>query len=122
TRTCCMFDPMDGAMMRAKKALCEVIVPLMHMPGEVSYKNLGWCRQGGGSFCGVLYLAALELLLAGQQWEDEIYELIPYLWLRYLSKCIGLLDQSSKERGVRLFSGYLYPEFMRRSPTVDYFV
>eukprot|EP00644_Phytophthora_capsici_P008820 jgi/Phyca11/102008/e_gw1.6.309.1 len=87
TQTCLMFDPMQGPMLKTKKALCEIVVPLMHMDGEVSYQLLDWCRQKDGSSCGILY---------------EVYGLIPYLRLRYLNKCIELLAQGSEERGVRL--------------------
>ncbi|KAE8992672.1 hypothetical protein PR003_g21738 [Phytophthora rubi] len=102
THICYTFDPQQGNVKNMANALRETIEPLLHMKIPLSYEAVKSCRQRDGSSCGVLCLTMLELLLSDQPWVNDLYDLIPYLRLRYLNKSIGLLTQASDKRGERL--------------------
>ncbi|KAG1684706.1 hypothetical protein DVH05_010590 [Phytophthora capsici] len=89
---CYLFDPLHpkSNLKVLKSSVQLVIEPLIGMKDRLTYNEILWCTQKDGTSCGVWCLAVLELLLAGMPWVDSLYEVQPYLRLRYLFKSIGM--------------------------------
>lgn len=91
--TCKLFDPFQRKW-RARDLMTKlrrVVEPLLSSSTEIEYVSVDVCKQDDGSSCGLWCLAILELMLSGDDWDDQLYESIPYLRLRNLRKCIEML-------------------------------
>ncbi|KAG1687108.1 hypothetical protein DVH05_005386 [Phytophthora capsici] len=89
---CYLFDPLHrkSNLKVLKSSVKLVIEPLIGMKDRLSYEDILWCTQKDGTSCGVWCLTVTELLLGGMPWVDNLYEVQPYLRLRYLFKPIGM--------------------------------
>ncbi|OWZ10771.1 hypothetical protein PHMEG_00016321 [Phytophthora megakarya] len=66
---------------------------------KLTCERVNWCRQRDGSPCGVWYIAILEILLTYSSWDDCLYNLLPFLRMRFLYKTIRFVG---KEVGLQL--------------------
>ncbi|ETP48248.1 hypothetical protein F442_05982 [Phytophthora nicotianae P10297] len=89
---CYTFDPLQlkKNLATLKSSMQFVIGPILGLNDRITYKEVDWCKQKDNSSCGVWCFVILELLLAGRPWSDSLYDVLPYLRLRYLYKAIGI--------------------------------
>ncbi|KAF4150153.1 hypothetical protein GN958_ATG00779 [Phytophthora infestans] len=52
-------------------------------------------ERSDGSSCGVWCIAILEILLSGASWDDCLYNLLPYLRMRFLYKAIAFIGKQA---------------------------
>ncbi|OWZ11110.1 hypothetical protein PHMEG_00015925 [Phytophthora megakarya] len=70
-----------------KKSMTTIIEGVLEMGGLLEYKELS------GS-CGVWCIAMLEILLSDETWDDGMYNLLPYLCMRFLYKTIAFIGKT----------------------------
>ncbi|ETP23596.1 hypothetical protein F441_03306 [Phytophthora nicotianae CJ01A1] len=89
---CYMFDALQlkENLATLKSSVQFVIQPILGLKDRITYKEVDWCQQKDNSLCGVWCLVILKLLLAGRLCADNLYDMLPYLRLRYLYKAIGI--------------------------------
>ncbi|ETI56993.1 hypothetical protein F443_00647 [Phytophthora nicotianae P1569] len=92
--TCYMFDPMQSSHNYniIEKSVRATIEDLLQLQDQVIYEKLKWCIQQDGSSCGVWCIAVLEMLLAKKPWDKCIYDLLPYLRMRFLHKALVFVE------------------------------
>ncbi|EEY67049.1 uncharacterized protein PITG_17634 [Phytophthora infestans T30-4] len=71
----------------------EVVEPLLPVNTELTYDNYTSCFQQDNDNCGLWCLIVLELSLTGMPWHKGLYQLVPYLRLRFLSLCLGYVEE-----------------------------
>ncbi|ETL46991.1 hypothetical protein L916_03223 [Phytophthora nicotianae] len=89
---CYTFDALQlkENLATLKSSVQFVIQPILSLKDRITYKEVDWCQQKDNSLCGVWCLVILKLLLAGRLCADNLYDMLPYLRLRYLYKAIGI--------------------------------
>ncbi|ETI53792.1 hypothetical protein F443_03315 [Phytophthora nicotianae P1569] len=89
---CYTFDALQlkENLATLKSSVQFVIQPILSLKDRITYKEVDWCQQKDNSLCGVWCLVILKLLLAGRLCADNLYDVLPYLRLRYLYKAIGI--------------------------------
>ncbi|KAF4129332.1 hypothetical protein GN958_ATG21596 [Phytophthora infestans] len=94
-RVCILFDPLQEDMNYAKikASIKEVVEPLLPVNTELTYDNYTSCFQQDSDNCGLWCLIVLELSLTGMPWHKGLYQLVPYLRLRFLSLCLGYVEE-----------------------------
>ncbi|KAF4140802.1 hypothetical protein GN958_ATG10021 [Phytophthora infestans] len=82
------FDPqqMSSNYNILESAVKKTIQPLLRM-NAMLFKKIDRCTQRDSSSCGVLCLVVLEILPAGAEWDEGMYNLVPYLRMRYFLRC-----------------------------------
>ncbi|OWZ03787.1 LOW QUALITY PROTEIN: hypothetical protein PHMEG_00024427 [Phytophthora megakarya] len=93
---CFMFDPLqeEANYKTIKKSMTRIIEGVLEMEGLLEYKELSGCKQRDGSSCGVWCIAILEILLSDETWDDCMYNLLPYLRMRFLYKAIAFIGKT----------------------------
>ncbi|ETP15611.1 hypothetical protein F441_09645 [Phytophthora nicotianae CJ01A1] len=92
--TCYMFDPMQSSHNYniIEKSVRATIEDLLQLQDQVIYEKVKWCNQQDGSSCGVWCIAVVEMLLAKKPWGKCIYDLLPYLRMRFLHKALIFVE------------------------------
>ncbi|KAG6951747.1 hypothetical protein JG687_00013422, partial [Phytophthora cactorum] len=100
-----MFDPLQSNVnyKTVKKSVRSVMEPILALKDKVHFERIEWCMQQDGSSCGVWCLAILEMLVANATWDGCIYQLLPYLRMRYLYKAIAFVEKTNPCRGLSTF-------------------
>ncbi|KAF4133691.1 Ulp1 protease family C-terminal catalytic domain-containing protein [Phytophthora infestans] len=88
-----MFDPMQSEQNyeKLRTIVSLTVEPHLKTGGELSFEKVYWLEQQDEHSCGVWCIVFLELFLSGQTWEDSLYNLQPFLRLRYLPMRIELV-------------------------------
>ncbi|KAF4150538.1 hypothetical protein GN958_ATG00313 [Phytophthora infestans] len=99
-QTCRLFDPQQGTASynELEAAVKEVVEPLLSLNSELIYYKFTSCLQEDNDNCGLWCLVILELTLGRTPWNKVLYELVPYLRLRYLGMCTSYIEE---QRGGR---------------------
>ncbi|KAF4150066.1 MULE transposase domain-containing protein [Phytophthora infestans] len=99
-QTCRIFDPQQGTASynELEAAVKEVVEPLLSLNSELIYYKFTSCLQEDNDNCGLWCLVILELTLGRTPWNKVLYELVPYLRLRYLGMCTSYIEE---QRGGR---------------------
>ncbi|POM58472.1 LOW QUALITY PROTEIN: Hypothetical protein PHPALM_36873 [Phytophthora palmivora] len=94
---CSMFDPLqcDTNYAIFEKIGRRVIEDILQVKGILKYQKVDWCTQQDGRSCGVWCIAVLEMLLSDAQWDDCIYNLVPYLRMRFLHEAIAFVGKQT---------------------------
>ncbi|KAG1686907.1 hypothetical protein DVH05_022173 [Phytophthora capsici] len=88
SNVCYLFDPLQlkENLRIVQSSVQNVIEPLLKLQDRLTYKEITWCLQKDSSSCGIWCLVVLELLLSGTSWANSLYELLPYLRMRFLCR------------------------------------
>ncbi|KAG3092664.1 hypothetical protein PI125_g17064 [Phytophthora idaei] len=92
-----MFDPLQSNVnyKTVKKSVQRMMEPILDLKDKVHFERIKWCMQQDGSSCGVWCLAILKMLVANATWDGCIYQLLPYLRMRYLYKTIAFVEKTA---------------------------
>ncbi|POM71225.1 Hypothetical protein PHPALM_12230 [Phytophthora palmivora] len=90
-----MFDPLqsDSNYKIIEKSMGQVVAGILGLKDMLVFERISWCKQQDNSSCGIWCLAVLEMLITNALWDDSIYELVPYLRMRYLYKAIAFIEK-----------------------------
>ncbi|KAG6951337.1 hypothetical protein JG688_00013767 [Phytophthora aleatoria] len=91
-----MFDPLQSNVnyKTVKKSVRSVMEPILDLKDKVHFERIEW----------VWCLAILEMLIANATWDGCIYQLLPYLRMRYLYKAIALWRKRQSLSRTKYFS------------------
>ncbi|KAI9982921.1 hypothetical protein PInf_006725 [Phytophthora infestans] len=83
---CFVFDPLQSqhSYTIVERSVRSAIEGLLHMEDMLNFEKVECCKQKDGSSCGVWCIAIPEILLSGASWDNCLYNLLPYLRMRFL--------------------------------------
>ncbi|KAF4146456.1 hypothetical protein GN958_ATG04357, partial [Phytophthora infestans] len=66
-----------------ERSVRSAIEGLLHMEDMLTFEKVEYYKQKDGSSCGVWCITIFEILLIGASWDDCLYNLLPYLRMRF---------------------------------------